>query len=291
MPWKSTSPASLQRVHDQIALADRAAAREHDDVLAGGRRDRGGERGEAVGRRWRARPATPPCAPMIADSVNSVDVVDLRRARAAARARRSRRRSRGSRRAVSRRRRRPGPSRRRAGAPIRLGLSRSPLRGPSGRRAMSAARRPTCCRGYTGVNTRTSAPSPFSVSSTITTASAPVGHRRAGGDLDALAARHARGSGPARCRPSRCSAADFRMRAAPRRTCPRRRPRTRPSRRGRTAARRRRASRGFREDPVVASRIGTRSMRSTGTPPPSGAPAPRRAGSFPDGPHRVHSQS
>jgi hypothetical protein len=40
---------------------------------------------------------------------------------------------------------------------------------------MSAARRPTCWRGYTGVKIRISPSAPRSVSSTITTASAPSG--------------------------------------------------------------------------------------------------------------------
>ena len=71
MPWKITSPDLLQRVHDQVALADRAAAREHDDVGSPRPiRSRAASSGEVVRRRRRRAPATPPCSPTIAASVN-----------------------------------------------------------------------------------------------------------------------------------------------------------------------------------------------------------------------------
>ena len=59
---------------------------------------------------------------------------------------------------------------------MRLGFSTSPARSTGCPDAMSAARRPTCWRGYTGVKMRTSGElATRSVSSTITTASAPCG--------------------------------------------------------------------------------------------------------------------
>jgi hypothetical protein len=59
-------------------------------------------------------------------------------------------------------------------APMRLGLRTLPRAITVWPTTMSAPWRPTFCRGYTGVSTRTSPPA-FSVSSTITTASAPSG--------------------------------------------------------------------------------------------------------------------
>ena len=59
---------------------------------------------------------------------------------------------------------------------MRLGVRTSPAVSTAWPAAISAARRPTFCRGYTGVKIRTSSDcATRSVSSTITTASAPCG--------------------------------------------------------------------------------------------------------------------
>ena len=138
----------------------------------------------------------------------AVDVVDLARRRAARRDRRSRCRSKESRPAAARRPPRgPGPAA--AIAPTRLGVSVVRREARAGR---CGCRRPAgrCSAPATAANTRTAPDASPSVSSTMTTASAPWRHRRAGGDLDALAGadrplRHLalytvsrRASGPAR---------------------------------------------------------------------------------------------
>ena len=51
IPWKITSPICMQDVQDQVALADRAAAGEHDDVRFGGGSDCAHQFGQDVRRR------------------------------------------------------------------------------------------------------------------------------------------------------------------------------------------------------------------------------------------------
>ena len=147
---------------------------------------------------------------------------------------------------------------------MRLGLSTSPACSTGCPAVMSAARRPTCCRGYTGVKIRTSSdPATRSVSSTITTASAPCG-------IGAPVAiwMHS----PAADRPRRDlrgvdrldRAEDLRVVASRRRTCPRRARRSRPWRRDRTAARPSTRPVGVAMTRPPASRSGIRSVRAIG---------------------------
>ena len=166
-----------------------------------------------------------------------VDVVDLAGRERAGRARRSRCRSRGSRPAAARTRRR----RARRGAASRADAARiqerSALERPVWPADMSAPRRPTCCRGYTGVRTRIVVVLPASVSSTMTTASAPGGI----GAPVAISMHSPRAIARAGTWPVNTRSTQRERRAARRarrRTCPPRRPRSRPSPRGRTAARR-----------------------------------------------------
>ena len=70
---------------------------------------------------------------------------------------------------------------------------------------MSAARGPTCCRGYTGVNIADAAVIRLLGFLDHHDRVGAFGHRRAGRDLDALAGRQRAATAPARCRPSRCS--------------------------------------------------------------------------------------
>ena len=70
-PVKDDLSRCLQRIEDQIAFADRAAAGKNDDVVRRARVESASdERGR--GRRALCQPGTgtPPCSRMIADSVN-----------------------------------------------------------------------------------------------------------------------------------------------------------------------------------------------------------------------------
>ena len=69
MPWKMTSPVCRDDVEDQVALADRAAAGEHEDVGVGGRVDRRRRARRACRRRSGAAPRRRRARAMTADSV------------------------------------------------------------------------------------------------------------------------------------------------------------------------------------------------------------------------------
>ncbi len=226
----------LDDVEHQVALADRAAAREHQHVVARGTSSTARERSSIVSAAVRIGTGTPPCSATTADSVNGVDVVDL--------ARRQRPpgfddlvagREDGDARAgvdVDLRAGRARPGRRAAGV-----QQRARLAAPLAAADVGALAADVLLRLHAGEDLDDAAPS-SSVSSTMTTASAPAGIGRAGRDLRALPGSH----GCARHLPGEdlldagaARAATLRRRAA---ACRPRARRSRPWRRARTAARR-----------------------------------------------------
>ena len=195
MPWKCTSPRALQHVENQIALADRAAAREHDDVVRRARRRARRESSsiESAGDRQRDGDAAVPADDRL--EREAVDVVDLSRRRAAGPARRSRCRSRGSRPSAARTRR-PSSTPVAASAPMRLGFSTWPARDDrlAGRDVRAAA--PDV---LPRIDRREHADAVVAVALGLFDHHDRVGarrHRRAGRDLDALARRRSRAPAP-----------------------------------------------------------------------------------------------
>ena len=213
----------------QIALADRAAAGEDDQVRVGARVERARRARRSCPATGGCGSATPPCARDDGAEREAVDVVDLARRQRRCPARRLRCRSTGSPRAAARtpRRRR---SRSAASAPMRLGLSRSPRATTRSPGVMSAPRRPMFWPGRGRREDRR----PASVAGRRRSLrpSRPRRRRRAAARRSRFPRSVPRRDRPrrqsARCRSARrCASGPARSRVAPR--CRRRRPRSRPS--------------------------------------------------------------
>ena len=172
---RSSSPRARDEIDDQIAVADRAAAGEDDQVGAGAGVERARRARRACPAPARCGSAMPPCAATTARQREAVDVVDLARRRAVCPARRLRCRWTES---ATRGRANTSSSAQpmAATAPTRLGFSRSPRRDRRRRRARCRRRAARCSGPRRPRQRRRRASSPAAtVSSTMTTASAPSG--------------------------------------------------------------------------------------------------------------------
>ena len=187
MPWKITSPRCRRTSRTRSRSPTELPPEKTRTSAPPPRRRPPSSVLERVGSGAAAGPARRRARRIDRRQREAVDVVDLARTERLARARRSRCRSRASRLAAGRRprrRRRRSRRARRRGS----GSACSPSRRMVCPAAMSAARRPMCCRGYTGVMIRMRSLVGLLGLLDHDDGVGAVGHRRAGRDFHALAA-------------------------------------------------------------------------------------------------------
>ena len=183
-----------ERRPDVVVLADRDAAADDGDVgrRAPARARRASPRGSSRDALDADATSAPAALGQRGDRVG-VRVADRARAQRLVRRRAARRRW-SARRPAAAARRRPRASPTEASTPSSAGAELGARREHASRRPRCPRRRGGCSRPAATVGATSTARRRRSVSSTRTTASAPVGHHRAGRDRDRLAGARARAS-------------------------------------------------------------------------------------------------